>query len=96
MDNDEYKVAKKAMGYHVFRDVYHSKMIVDLSWVMFTKISSGNPVDCTEYGGSASQAPSINFPLWIGPERSIDGAGATTLRGTINARGVAPWHHPVI
>jgi hypothetical protein len=68
MDNDEYKVAKKAMGYlkyHVFRDVYHSKMIVDLSWVMFTKISSGNPVDCTDYGGSASQAPSINFPLWI-------------------------------
>ena len=67
MDNDEYKLAKKRMGYlknHVFRDVYHAKMIVDLSWVMFAKFSSGNPVDCSEYGASASEAPSAAFPIW--------------------------------
>jgi hypothetical protein len=60
MDNDEYKLAKKTMGYlknHVFRDVYHAKMIVDLSWIMFYPTTNGT-IDCTEYGGSASEVPS--------------------------------------
>jgi hypothetical protein len=66
MDNDQYKLAKTKMGYLKarFRDVYHAKMIVDLSWVMFAQFSSGNPVDCTEYGASASEMPSPAFPIW--------------------------------
>jgi hypothetical protein len=58
MDGDEYKLAKKTMGYiknHVFRDVYHAKMIIDLSWVLFAQPASNVTVDCTEYGGSATE-----------------------------------------